>query len=74
MKAIHALLESGWISISLSLRSDEIDELIGCLHQLKAGSLSHFHLTRERWSGDGGIADVEFSVIGDEGADDMRVG
>jgi len=73
MKATYDRHESGWTSITLCLQLAEIDSLIRCLQDLKAGSINHFHFTQEKWAGESGIADIEISIKGSDAKDNMRL-
>jgi hypothetical protein len=63
---VHAELEdfkTGWYGVAIYLREEEIDVLIERLSELRESKDQHFHMSisgdRE---GEGGIADIEFSV------------
>jgi len=71
MKSTVEKFESGWIGIGFALRPDEVDEMIALLTSLKTGKLDHFHLRNDDFSGDEGIADVEFSIKGVGEADNL---
>ncbi len=66
--------ESGWIGVSLALRPGEVDSLISLLESLRDGVNGHFHLAATDYSGNKGIADVEFSLQSETEADNMTIG
>jgi hypothetical protein len=66
--------ESGWIGLSFAISIQEIDDLVSMLNLLKNGKIGHFHLRACDWSGKEGIADVEFSIKGENDNDNMIVG
>ena len=66
--------ESGWVGISLALRLEEIDALIEHLALLKRGVINHFHIVQNAWGKSPGVADIELSVLGEAGSEDMQVG
>ena len=57
MKVEIEKFESGWQSLSLGLTSNEIDELIAALQQLKIAR-DHFHY-RSNFEGAPSIGDIE---------------
>lgn len=66
--------KSGWLGLSLALRPGEVDSLISLLESLKDGSCGHFHMAAKDYSGSKGIADIEFSLQGEEETDNMVIG
>ena len=74
MRATCNEFESGWIGITLELRPEEVDVMIDRLQSLKGGSIGHFHIVQEKWSGKTGIADIEVSINGGDQPDDMVIG
>jgi hypothetical protein len=63
--------ESGWHGISISLRPEEVIALIERLGELNEGFLGHFHIRRNSWSGDPGVADIEISLSGPSDQENM---
>ncbi len=59
-------LNTGWFGLNICLRPEEINQLLENLIELREQSLGHFHI-RSSWPEDqgDGIADIEFSIIGD---------
>ena len=49
--------KTGWFGLFIGLKSQEIEELIGALEDLKKYK-SHFHF-RSTFEGNGGIGDIE---------------
>ena len=62
---------NGWCDLVIGLKRAEIDELIRSLHMLKSVP-DHFH-GHATFKGDGGVADIEFSVIPDDAQDNTRL-
>ena len=57
---------TGWIGLSIAMKSDEIDVLIRRLTEVKAGSCDHFHFRTDDFSADEGTADVEWRLLDDD--------
>jgi len=57
MKADIEDFKTGWYGVTLGVNSEDIDDLISALKQLKE-SRSHFHF-RSNYEGNGGIGDIE---------------
>ncbi|HNC23473.1 MAG TPA: hypothetical protein PLU52_04640 [Opitutaceae bacterium] len=53
--------KNGWFGIELSLKPDEIDQVISLLQLLKRDPDQHFHLSSDG-KGAGGVGDIEVSV------------
>ena len=53
--------KNGWFGVELSLKKEEIDELIALLQMLKDRPDQHFHLSSDE-KGSGGVGDIEISV------------
>jgi hypothetical protein len=64
--------KTGWHGISIALKPSEIAGLIDRLKQLESSKLGHFHF-RSDFSQDGGIGDVEISLMGDEERDNLTL-
>ena len=65
MNATIDRFESGWIALSISIDTDEVDALISRLQELKAGASAHFHIRNNDFDGVPGVADIELSMTGD---------
>lgn len=50
-----------WDSVSIELRTDEIESLVSLLSKLRAGEIGHFHIRNNDFSRESGLADIEFS-------------
>lgn len=66
-------LETGWVSVSLAVRPDEVDKLIDTLRLLKDGEVSHFHLRCDDFEPETGLADVEVSLMGSTEVSNMSI-
>lgn len=73
MKTEIEAFKSGWIGIALGISEQEIDLLIERLESLRSGRIQHFHLRRDDFSGDPGIADIEISVMGKNSVHDLEI-
>ena len=73
MKTFIDRFESGWLGLSFSLGTDEIDKLIGRLNDLKAGKVDHFHFRGDFDAETPGIGDVEISRKGPDDVDDLEI-
>ena len=60
--------KTGWSGITFGIKGSEIDSLIRGLENLKRDKDQHFHI-RIDYSGEGGIADIEFYVESDDSND-----
>ncbi len=73
MNAILHNYGTGWVGVSLALKSEEIDELCRRLRQLQNGEVGHFHLRCDDLEGQEGLADVSISTQGPDELDNMVV-
>lgn len=71
---MHVTIEdfkTGWCDIFIGLKDDQIDQMINALKNLKT-SKSHFHF-RGVYTGESGVADIEFSWIDNSVTDNMEL-
>lgn len=71
MKADLEDFGTGWCGIHVGLKSNEIDQLIAALHELKKEK-THFHF-RSSFEGDSGIGDVEIYFQPDDQPSNMEI-
>jgi len=64
---------NGWHGLRLSIKSHEIEHLIGLLQRLRQDPEQHFHISSD-YSGTGGVGDIEISVSDDHELSNMRLG
>ncbi|MCP4252691.1 MAG: hypothetical protein GY775_04650 [Candidatus Scalindua sp.] len=53
--------KTGWYGITISMRRNEIDTLIGQLRKLQMEENQHFHLS-SNYKGNTGVGDIEFNI------------
>lgn len=58
-------LKTRWYQVFVGIRKDEIDILIERLTFLKQNEEQHFHIASD-FKGNGGIADIEFYIQGED--------
>jgi len=73
MLVVHEQLKNGWLDVFLAFREHEIEKFITNLEDLKSGRINHFHIRRDDFSPNEGIADIEISLLRDEENDNMQV-
>lgn len=73
MNAKVETFESGWCGISLALAPDEIELLLRRLAELRSGSVNHFHMRTDDFSPDKGVADIEFTILGEGESNNMSI-
>ncbi|MCB0638502.1 MAG: hypothetical protein KDC54_17855 [Lewinella sp.] len=64
---------SGWVSLSIALGEGEIDLLLQCLTKLLERKTGHFHFRAIDYGPEEGVADVEWSIKGEEEQDNMTI-
>ena len=71
MKGAIDTFPSGWIGLSIGIKTSEIDRLIESIQELRI-SHSHFHL-RSEFNGDPGIGDIEIYLLEDSESDNLTI-
>jgi hypothetical protein len=71
MKADIEDFKSGWYGLTLGMKSDEIDDLISALKNLKENK-NHFHF-RSEFEGVGGVGDIEIYWQPNEGESNLEL-
>lgn len=63
--------KTGWYGISLGVKSEEIDQFISALQELKKEK-THFHF-RSEFKGQGGIGDIEIYYQTDDQSSNLTI-
>jgi hypothetical protein len=67
--------ESGWAGLRIACKGHEIDELIRLLTALRNEQVGHFHCRSLFLENENqGVADIEFSLLGECEVDNAAVG
>ena len=64
--------KTGWFGITFGIKRSEIEVLIRGLENLKRDKNQHFHI-RSDYSGEGGIADIEFYIESEDSKDNSVI-
>jgi len=65
--------KTGWLSVEICLKEEDIESLIRALAQLKQANVGqHFHFSNLNLEGPRGIFDIEFSKDEETGVDTFQ--